>query len=196
MSWAGSVLSLGALLGAIMGGFLIDKYGRKVVLVATSVPSVIGWFLLIFAIDSSKKNLSFRLIAEKPLFYLHNKIGMLYIGRALIGFVGGLSTVVCPVYIGIWICYWLYSFQLFHYLNPKCIGEITTPKMRGPLGCVLQAMICLGLVVSSLLGLYLDWRLISAALAVPSLLLPISVMYFPETPYYLLKQGIIFESTH
>ncbi len=50
-------------------------------------------------------------------------------------------------------------------------------------------MVCFGLVVSSLLGLGLDWRWISTALAVPSLLLLISMIYLPETPYFLLKKG-------
>lgn len=54
MSLVGSFVNLGALLGALVAGFLMDKFGRKLVLIFMSFPSVIGWLLIIAAVNPSK----------------------------------------------------------------------------------------------------------------------------------------------
>ena len=45
MSWVGSLLALGCLAGSIIGGFVIEALGRKLVLVTCSVPLLTGWIL-------------------------------------------------------------------------------------------------------------------------------------------------------
>lgn len=57
MSLVGSFVNLGALLGALTGGFLMDRFGRKMVLIVVSLPSVIGWLLIVLAVDPSKYSL-------------------------------------------------------------------------------------------------------------------------------------------
>ena len=57
MALVGSFVNLGALFGALMGGFLMDRFGRKLVLIVMSLPFVIGWLLIILAVDPSKFNL-------------------------------------------------------------------------------------------------------------------------------------------
>jgi MFS family permease len=58
MAWVGSLINAGALFGALIGGLLMDKFGRKTVLIFLSVPYVLGWLLLILAVDPSKQSLS------------------------------------------------------------------------------------------------------------------------------------------
>ena len=76
-SWFGSLITLGALFGSYVGGWIVEKYGRKATIVFSSVPCVIGW-LLIVAGDSC------------PWFYA---------GRTLTGFAGGMTTLCVPLYI-------------------------------------------------------------------------------------------------
>lgn len=53
MSWVGSLINIGALIGAFFGGFLIDKFGRLFVLMLLSAPYLAGWFLITLAIHPS-----------------------------------------------------------------------------------------------------------------------------------------------
>ncbi len=53
MSWVGSLLNIGALLGALSGGFLMDKFGRRFVLMMMTAPYIIGWLMISLAVDSS-----------------------------------------------------------------------------------------------------------------------------------------------
>ena len=45
MSWEGSLLALGYLASSIIGGFVIEALGRKLVLVTCSIPLLAGWIL-------------------------------------------------------------------------------------------------------------------------------------------------------
>lgn len=53
MSWVSSLVNLGAMIGALMGGMLMDRLGRKLVLVSMSVPAALGWLLIVAAVDPS-----------------------------------------------------------------------------------------------------------------------------------------------
>lgn len=55
MSIVGSLINLGALLGALTGGFLMDTFGRKTVLIFLSLPFVLGWLLIAVAVHPSKE---------------------------------------------------------------------------------------------------------------------------------------------
>ena len=53
-SWVTSLLTLGALVGGLPGGILMDTLGRKTVMILTSFPYTIGW-VLVFTADSVSK---------------------------------------------------------------------------------------------------------------------------------------------
>ncbi|KFQ25452.1 Solute carrier family 2, facilitated glucose transporter member 8, partial [Merops nubicus] len=76
-SWFGSVVTLGAAAGGILGGYLVDKVGRKLSLMLCSIPYVFGYTLIISA----------------------QNVWMLYIGRLLTGLASGITSLVVPVYI-------------------------------------------------------------------------------------------------
>ena len=71
-------------------------------------------------------------------------------------------------------------------------GEISIPQIKGILGFFFQLMISTGTVVSSLLGLGLDWRWISAILSIIPLISVALMITLPESPYFSLKQGDLY----
>lgn len=52
MSWVGSLVNVGALVGSLSGGLLMDYFGRRNTLMAISAPLyLIGWLLIALAIN-------------------------------------------------------------------------------------------------------------------------------------------------
>nr|XP_048679437.1 solute carrier family 2, facilitated glucose transporter member 8 isoform X5 [Caretta caretta] len=73
-SWFGSVVTLGAAAGGILGGCMVDKLGRKLSLMLCSIPYVSGFTMIISA----------------------QNVWMLYIGRILTGLASGITSLVVP----------------------------------------------------------------------------------------------------
>ncbi|XP_051835633.1 solute carrier family 2, facilitated glucose transporter member 8 isoform X2 [Antechinus flavipes] len=76
-SWFGSLVTVGGTAGGIVGGLLLDKAGRKLSLMLSTVPFVGGFALIIGS----------------------QNIWMLYGGRILNGLAGGIVSLVVPVYV-------------------------------------------------------------------------------------------------
>nr|XP_056716719.1 solute carrier family 2, facilitated glucose transporter member 8 [Euleptes europaea] len=76
-SWFGSIVTLGAAAGGILGGYVVDKVGRKLSLMLCALPYVIGFTIIIAA----------------------QSIWMLYVGRLLNGLASGVTSLVVPIYI-------------------------------------------------------------------------------------------------
>nr|XP_028570613.1 solute carrier family 2, facilitated glucose transporter member 8 isoform X3 [Podarcis muralis] len=76
-SWFGSVVTLGAAAGGILGGYVVDKFGRKLTLMLCAIPFVFGFTIIISA----------------------QNVWMLYVGRLLNGLASGVTSLVVPVYI-------------------------------------------------------------------------------------------------
>ncbi|ODM94060.1 Facilitated trehalose transporter Tret1 [Orchesella cincta] len=76
-AWIGSLVTIGALVGACCSGYLIEKIGRKKSLLVVGIPYIIGWFTIALA----------------------HQIYMLYVGRFLTGFSVGALSLVAPVYL-------------------------------------------------------------------------------------------------
>lgn len=70
-------MGLGAFPGALIGGFIMERLGRKWTLISFSIPMVIGWFVVIFA---------------QNVYYL-------YVARVMHGFVCGGIIVISPVFL-------------------------------------------------------------------------------------------------
>ncbi|KAI4876571.1 hypothetical protein NFI96_016601 [Prochilodus magdalenae] len=76
-SWFGSVVTIGAGLGGLLGGWIVEKLGRKLSLMFCSLPFIFGFTIIIAAQNH----------------------WMLYVGRVLTGLASGVTSLVVPLYI-------------------------------------------------------------------------------------------------
>jgi len=69
-------------------------------------------------------------------------------------------------------------------------AEIAHPDLRGSLGTILSNMYALGSIYTYILGYLIhSWRLIAWLQVIPCFLLGISVLFVPESPYWLVEKG-------
>ncbi|XP_066569325.1 solute carrier family 2, facilitated glucose transporter member 8 isoform X2 [Amia ocellicauda] len=76
-SWFGSVVTLGAAAGGLLGGWLVGRLGRKLTIMVCSLPFIFGFTIIISA----------------------QNVWMLYGGRVLTGLASGVTSLVVPLYI-------------------------------------------------------------------------------------------------
>ncbi|CAI9755873.1 unnamed protein product [Fraxinus pennsylvanica] len=95
-------------------------------------------------------------------------ISFLYMGRLLEGFGVGIISYTVPVYI----------------------AEIAPQNMRGGLGSVNQLSVTIGILLSYLLGLFVNWRLLAVLGILPCLILIPGLFFIPESPRWLAKMGM------
>ncbi|XP_030387444.1 facilitated trehalose transporter Tret1-like [Scaptodrosophila lebanonensis] len=77
ISWIGSVLGIGNVIGNILVGLMQNRVGRKLVLHSIAIPHLCFWLLA----------------------YLAESVEYLYVGRLLAGIAGGGGYVVLPIFI-------------------------------------------------------------------------------------------------
>nr|CAI5820234.1 unnamed protein product [Callosobruchus analis] len=76
LGWAGSAMTLGAMVMCFPIGWIADAIGRKITVLLTVIPFTIGWVLIILAKHEA----------------------MIYVGRVLTGVAGGSFCVCAPLY--------------------------------------------------------------------------------------------------
>lgn len=76
-SWFGSVVTIGAAFGGLLGGWIVEKIGRKLSLMFCAIPFIFGFTIIIAAQNH----------------------WMLYVGRVLTGLASGVTSLVVPLYI-------------------------------------------------------------------------------------------------
>ncbi|KAH8243931.1 hypothetical protein KR032_011576 [Drosophila birchii] len=76
-STAGSIVAIGSLLTVLILGWLLEFFGRKMVMYAAAVCNVINWILV----------------------YFGGHVACLYVARMLVGACGGTLLIVLPIYI-------------------------------------------------------------------------------------------------
>ncbi|KAG6729658.1 hypothetical protein I3842_01G040700 [Carya illinoinensis] len=92
----------------------------------------------------------------------------LYMGRLLEGFGVGIISYTVPVYI----------------------AEIAPQNMRGSLGSVNQLSVTIGLMLSYLFGLFVNWRVLAILGILPCTILIPGLFFVPESPRWLAKMGM------
>ncbi|KAL8265827.1 hypothetical protein R6Q59_003171 [Mikania micrantha] len=122
----GSILTIGAMVGAVMSGKIADRLGRRTV----------SW--------------------------------LLDVGRLSIGYGIGVLSYVVPVYI----------------------AEITPQNFRGAFTTVNQLMICIGVSIMWLIGIFIPWRTLAIIGTIPCLLQLMGLFFIPESPRWLAKLGL------
>ncbi|CAH1713038.1 unnamed protein product [Aphis gossypii] len=76
VSWIASCMPLGAMLGCPFVGSLVNKLGRKRLMIILTVPALFGWEMIIYA----------------------NSVAIICVGRILTGFASGSYSVIVPQY--------------------------------------------------------------------------------------------------
>lgn len=76
-SWVGSLVTLGAAIGPILAGLLLDRLGRKRTILMSMVLTIIAWLLIAFV----------------------NLLPALYVARVLSGIAVGIIFTAVPMYI-------------------------------------------------------------------------------------------------
>lgn len=101
------------------------------------------------------------------LIFLANHVALIYIGR-LVGGVGmGFELAIATVYI----------------------VEIASTDMRGFLGCFVTLMQSVGLLVTFLLGSFLNWYWLAMVNGITVAFFVIGLIFIPESPRWLLLKG-------
>ncbi|KAL9961391.1 hypothetical protein ACROYT_G030317 [Oculina patagonica] len=77
ITWFGSLLNIGAMIGGPLGGWMIDFFGRKIALMLTALPFSAGWLMIGFGTVE----------------------GLLHAGRFFSGLGVGMASLIVPVYI-------------------------------------------------------------------------------------------------
>ncbi|NLF08935.1 MAG: sugar porter family MFS transporter [Pirellulaceae bacterium] len=165
--WANSCALLGCLLGSLVSGGLSDKFGRKKLLVVAAV---------LFAASSV-------LTGWAPTFSLF------VVWRILGGVAIGMASNLSPIYI----------------------AEVSPAHLRGRLVAINQLTICFGVLAAQIAnwliaerfsdeataeiirhswtGQY-GWRWMFTAVTAPSLLFFFGAVFLPESPRWLVKNGM------
>jgi len=165
--WANSCALIGCLVGALIAGALSDRYGRKRLLVLSAA---------LFAVTSVGNGLA-------------QTFALFVFWRMLGGVAIGLASSLSPMYI----------------------SEVAPAAMRGRLVAVNQLTIVVGVLMAQLLNWWIvrdlpagatdefilnswfgqqGWRWMFALTAVPSLLFLLGMFLVPESPRWLLKNGL------
>lgn len=146
-----TIATIGALFGCMAAGWLVEKVGRKKALIVSALPFLAG----------------------NAMIWSAGAVTMLCLARILVGFSGGMSTVICPMYL----------------------AEISPKELRGMLGSGVQLAITIGILLVYLLGMACDWRTLAAIGAVIPLVAAVCAFRAPETPRFTLNQGRTQEVT-
>jgi SP family galactose:H+ symporter-like MFS transporter len=145
-----SIALLAAAVGAAFAGTLSDAFGRRIVLLVTAMIFIIG--ALLSAVAWS--------------------LGILLVGRVLVGGAIGVSSMLTPLYL----------------------SEMAPPERRGGIVTINQFYITLGILVSYIVGYLLShlgngWRWMLGLGAVPGIVLFIGMILLPESPRWLAGRG-------
>jgi sugar porter (SP) family MFS transporter len=164
--WANSCALVGCLVGALAAGALSDRYGRKRLLLFSA---------LLFSVTSVGNGLAWNF----TIFTAWRLLGGVAIGLA-------------------------------SNLSPMYIAEIAPPKIRGKLVSINQLTIVIGILAAQFVNYRIaekipagaseemirnswnctaGWRWMFAATALPSLLFLVSMLFIPESPRWLVKNG-------
>jgi SP family galactose:H+ symporter-like MFS transporter len=144
-----SVVLIGATVGALSGGKLADAFGRRLMLLVTAVIFVAGAIVCAAA----------------------GSVGILIVGRIVVGLGIGLASTTVPVYI----------------------SEVSPAGARGWQVSLFQLAVTVGI-----LGAYLvdygfgksgSWRWMLGLAVVPGAMLGLGMLAMPETPRWLAKHG-------
>lgn len=144
-----AAVPFGALLGAINSGRSSVLLGRRTSIMVTAALFVVGALVVSGAMN----------------------VAMVIIGRLIMGFAVGLSSMIVPMYL----------------------SEIAPAKIRGAIVFLYQLTITLGLFMAFVINYVFadsaNWRMMFFVGVVPAVILGIGMWFLPYSPRWLLLKG-------
>jgi MFS family permease len=174
MAWFGSIINIGAMIGALVGGKCAEKFGRKTSIMVACLPFAVGWLLVIMT-------------AQMIHSIGSHIIYTLCVGRVLSGLGLGMISVTVPV---------RFFNEVNSILSLSCmcfqiyIAEMSTATYRGFLGTSNQVAITIGVLLAYVLGIWIKpyyWLAVAAMIVIAVLI--VFMLFVPETPRWLLMDG-------
>nr|CAB3495852.1 unnamed protein product [Digitaria exilis] len=171
-----SVLTIGAMIGALTSGRLADILGRKMTMRFAAVVGILGWLTVYFAKDAMG----------------------LYAGRILLGYCTGILSYV----VSIDSSRYAPESSFFYNFVPVFISEIAPKDIRGGLATSNQLFICSGCSAAYIIGALLPWRSLVVvgsgesnvafhAGLIPCAILLVGLFFIPESPRWLVGVGLM-----
>ena len=72
---------------------------------------------------------------------------------------------------------------------PPYIAETSHPSIRGSLVILTSFFMAVGISFVWIIGFYLDWRMTAYILTIPPIVMTLSIIMLPETPYWLIENN-------
>lgn len=149
-----SIVLVGSFVGSMVGGWMSDKIGRWMTILIATLAYLVGAFLMAFSVTST--------------------LAMIYIGRSIIGFAIGLSTLTVTLYL----------------------AEVAPASHRGAIVSVNEVAIVTGIFLSFFLNWAVSgagneraWRLAFGITAIPAVLQIVGMFFLPYSPRWLVAKG-------
>ncbi|CAO1318682.1 unnamed protein product [Diamesa hyperborea] len=171
-SWIASITAFGMAPGCLLGGLIMQKYGRKFAHYFLCIPTVLGWISIMFATNvplilvgrllTGKRNHSHKLLHYKMKI---SNLKNINVKGMAVGLLGPCSSVF--------------------------IGESSEPKYRGFLLASITFSISLGMLCGHLLGTFLFWKDVAVVCSIFPVTICIALSFVPESPFWLLSQDRI-----
>lgn len=98
-------------------------------------------------------------------------------------FARSVETLFITAFIGGFCC------AIVNLCTQVYISEISSPDIRGFLSAIQKVSGHLGMLISYMLGAWLDWKQLAMFVSVAPMMLFITVIYIPETPSFLMLKG-------
>jgi facilitated trehalose transporter len=98
-------------------------------------------------------------------------------------FAKSVETMFLTAFIGGFCC------AIVSMVTQVYISEISSPDIRGFLSAIQKISGHFGILISYLLGAYLDWRQLAMLVSIAPMMLFFTVIYIPETPSFLVLKG-------
>lgn len=137
--------------GCILGGFIMERYGRRAAHLVLNIPFIVGWTAIALA----------------------SNLQLVLVGRFITGLSVGLLGPPASVYI----------------------GETSGPRYRGFLLAGVSLAIAAGILISHILGTFLNWKLTASICGVFPVISFVLMSLAPESPSWLLSKGQLEEAS-
>ena len=169
----GGLLDLGCIFGFLIGGWVSQQIGKKITLIVSNFGSFILWIMLAFSIES---------------------VELITFARFLMGFCSAIASVCVGRNALIRL---MINITKVSILQGAYISETSHSGLRKILVTLKASGSMLGYLLANILGVvFSDWRYSALAVAVVPLLGSVSMLFFPETPYWLASVGRLNDSRY